>query len=357
MPILPIICSCLFFVLTDDSSPDFAHARETRYEFEFGAMGSNFRVVGYAQSSQQFDSAKKRIEERIRQLEDTLSDFRQDSEINRLANQAPHDHPAKISTDLWRICTASSKLHQQTDGAFDPTIGPVSKIWRLARKRNRLPDRQEIVSVMKSVGWSKVVLDPEKELIQLTANGMQLDFGGIAKGFAADEAIGILKQHEIHSALVDAGGDIHAANPPPGREGWTIVIENGLRTNSPDEANVRLSIANVGIATSGDSIQRMVKNGHSHSHVLDPRTGLAVEDSCGVTVIAADATTADAWATALCVLGPERGMDILKNDSSVHALFECRDPDKKQLQKTQTSGIEKFVTGDSVTNPAAGVRD
>ena len=354
MLLMTLICCCLIEPDQNKWISALAPREASRYEYEFGAMGSYFRIVGYTENSQRFKTATREIELRIRRLDESLSDYRPDSEINRLADHAPHHHPVTISNDLWRICNATAALNQQSQGTFDPTIGPVSRIWRLARKRNRLPDRNDIDAAMKSVGWSKVFIDPEKKMIQLTVKGMQLDFGGIAKGFAADEAIDILEQHKIHSALVDAGGDLRASNPPPGKRGWTIAIENGFRSPA-EESTIKISIANLGVATSGDALQRIINDGHSHSHVLDPHTGHAVQDSCGVTVIADDATTADAWASALSVLGPQRGIEILNNRSKLHALFKCPEHDGLPARMIQTDGMEKFLTDDSVTNPTAGV--
>jgi thiamine biosynthesis lipoprotein len=158
------------------------------------------------------------------------------------------------------------------------------------------------------VGYQLIRLDPEFKTVELTKSGMRLDFGGIAKGYAIDQALDVLRQHGISRALVDAGGDIGLGDPPPDKPGWVI----GVAPLEPgDQPLIYLSLSNVAIATSGDTWQFVEINGRRYSHLVDPRTATALSDHSSVTVIAPDCTTADSLASAVSVLGPEKGIELV----------------------------------------------
>lgn len=171
----------------------------------------------------------------------------------------------------------------------------------------------ELEEARQCVGWQKLRLDPVKRTVQLLAPGMRLDLGGIAKGYADDCAIAVLKQHGIQSALVEAGGDIVVSNAPPGEKGWLIEIENAVPGRDS------LTLANAAISTSGDTVQFLDYGGKRYSHVVDPRTGLGLTEHYAATVIAPNGITSDALSTALTVLNPIRGEALRKQYPGVTA--------------------------------------
>ena len=148
---------------------------------------------------------------------------------------------------------------------------------------------------------------------------MRLDFGGIAKGYAADEALAVLRQHGIRSALVAAAGDIAVADPPPGQAGWRVEVGAIDVTHAPPPRTLWLRRS--AVATSGDVFQRLEIGGRRYSHILDPRTGIGLTDHSLVTVVARDATTADSLATAVSVLGPEAGLRLIERTAGASALI------------------------------------
>jgi len=225
-----------------------------------------------------------------------MSDWRPESEVNQLAARA--GEWVEISAELYAVLRQAVEIAAASDGAFDPTVAPLVELWRESRSSGRLPDPAARDSARALVGWDRVALDKCRPLVRLEP-GTRLDLGGIAKGFILQEALAVLRARGVPSALIEAGGDIVVGDPPPGRSGWTIALGGADST-----------FANTAVSTSGTGEQSVTIDGVRYAHVVDRRTGLGVTAARTVTVVAADAATADALATALVVLGPERGAGV-----------------------------------------------
>src|SRR5580658_4780124 len=195
-------------------------------------MGTLVRITIYSEDASPIRAAFSRIAE----LDEKLSDYKPESELNRLCRT--NDQAVPVSEDLFRVLEASLKLSALTDGAFDVTIGAVTHLWRLGER----PD----ASVMAKVGWKQVVLDKRHRTVELKLAGMQLDFGAIAKGYAADEALKTLRGLGVRKALIAVSGDIVAGDAPPGTEGWRVGLE-------PTGGEILLR--NAAVSTSGDTEQ------------------------------------------------------------------------------------------------------
>ncbi|MGH7224534.1 MAG: FAD:protein FMN transferase, partial [Gemmataceae bacterium] len=195
----------------------------TRYTFTEPHMGTRFRIIVYAPDQDTAGKAAKDAFARIAFLNATMSDYDKTSELMRLCAKAGGP-PVPVSAELLFVLSRAQEVSRQSGGAFDVTIGPVVKLWRKARKLRKLPDPKKLAEARALVGWRNVRLDKEKRTVQLLKRGMQLDLGGIAKGYAADEALAVLKKHGIDRALVAAGGDVAVSGPPPGADGWKIAI-------------------------------------------------------------------------------------------------------------------------------------
>jgi thiamine biosynthesis lipoprotein len=281
-----------------------------RYEFTEPHMGTRFRVVLYAPDAATASRASAAAFARIARLDDSMSDYNSGSELMSLSRQAGGP-PVQVSEDLFRVLEKSQELARRTDGAFDITAGPVIRLWRRARRRSELPDPTELAQARELVGYKLLRLDPAKRTAQLFKPGMQLDLGGIAKGFAADEALAVLRQQGIDRALVAGGGDIAVGAPPPGKEGWRIGI---APLQSPDAPPTHfLTLHDAGVSTSGDTEQYVEIGGKRYSHIIDPRSGLALIGRSSVTVVAPSATATDSLATAASVLGLQQGLRLIKS--------------------------------------------
>lgn len=270
-------------------------AQEARFEFAQVHMGMEVRLVLFVADSSVARSAAATAFDRIRKLEDTMSDYRDESEVRRLARQPGVWVP--VSPDLFTVLADALRLARLSDGAFDPTVGPVVALWRAARRTGRLPSADSLAAARARVGWRLVELDSLRRCVRLGRPGMLLDLGGIAKGYILDQALLALREQGVSRALLVAGGDIVAGDPPPGQEGWRI------ETTGAGEAMKRQagSLANRALSTSGDSEQFVIIDGVRYSHVVDPRTGLALTNSRRAYVIAGKGVVADGLATAVTV--------------------------------------------------------
>jgi thiamine biosynthesis lipoprotein len=260
-----------------------------RFENVEPHMGTLVRITIYSNTESPMRAAFARIAE----LDDKLSDYKPDSELNRLCRT--HDQQVKVSEDLFRVLEASLKLSALTDGAFDVTIGPVTHLWRLGK----LPDADTTAKV----GWKNVVLDKKHRTVELKLAEMQLDLGAIAKGYAADEALKTLRGLGVKRALVAVSGDIAASDAPPGTKGWRVGLE---------PAGGEMFLKNAAVSTSGDSEQSREIGGVRYSHIIDPKTGLGMRLSIAVTVVARRGLDADPIATAVSVLGELKGRAVFQ---------------------------------------------
>jgi thiamine biosynthesis lipoprotein len=277
-----------------------------RYEFTHPAMGTLFTIIVFADEQSKAEAACHAAFQRVDQLEDVMSDYRADSELMRLCEK-PVGQPVPVSADLFEIMQQAQKISELSDGAFDITVGPYVRLWRFARKRKALPTRAELAEASVAVGFRKLRLDPRKRTVTLLMPNMRLDLGGIAKGYAADQALALLKLRGINQALVAASGDIAIGEAPPGKRGWKLGIANLAGAN----VSSNLFLQNCGISTSGDKEQFIEIGGVRYSHVLDPTTGLGLTNRIQGTAIAPTATMTDSLDNTICVLGPARGLALL----------------------------------------------
>lgn len=278
-------------------------------------MGVAARIVLYAPNDYVAKWACSRAFLRIAQLEETMSDYRSDSELMWLCREG-HLAPVRVSNDLFFVLRKALELSQRSNGAFDITVGPFVSLWRRARKTKQMPTENELNEAKKLVGWQKVQLDDSNQTVKLAVAGMKLDLGGIAKGYAADCALKVIKKFGISRALIELGGDIVLGDPPPDRKGWRIGILD--EKGKPKKV---LELANCAVSTSGSTEQFIEIDGRRYAHIIDPKTGLGLTKLVLVTVIAKDGITADSLATALCVLGEKEGRKLAETYGSI-AFFQ-----------------------------------
>jgi len=307
-------------------------------------MGTTFRIVLYATDEATGKRATAAAFERVAEIDNCMSDYKQTSELMQLCKAFATEvgEPRKVSDDLYFVLSKAQELSKKSDGAFDVTVGPVVQLWRHARRTQELPDPKEFAAARAKVGYQKLRLDPTKKTVQLMTPGMLLDLGGIAKGYAADEALKVLREKfGIKSALVGAYGDIACGDPPPGKEFWIVDIAPIAKSQKPRT----LHLVNAAVSTSGDLEQFVVINGVRYSHVLDPRTGLGLTGRRSVTVIAANGTTADSMTKAVSVLPPANALQLVEETPGVAAYIVVLDADEKPVVTT-SKRFPKFAEGD-----------
>lgn len=292
---------------------------EQRLEFTRPQMGVPFRIVVYAGDEAAAQRAVAAAYARVEALNAVFSDYDPDSEISRLCRDTPPGVAVSVSRDLGFLVGRSQAFAERTDGAFDITVGPMVNLWRRARRHRELPPEHLLQEARARSGWRHLRWDRRSGQITFGVAGMRLDFGAIAKGYAADEALRVLREAGFPRALVAAAGDVTAGEAPPGSPGWRVEIGQTDVTNAPPPRSILLRHASA--ATSGDIFQRLEIGGRRYSHILDPRTGIGLTDHSLVTVIAADGTTADSLATAVSVLGPEKGLRLVERTRGAAALI------------------------------------
>ncbi len=286
------------------------------------AMGVEFRLIAYAESEASARHAIRLASLEIDAADRVLSDYKSDSELSQLMQRARVGEWQDISPRMWTALRRSLELSRATHGAFDITIGPASRLWRGAIRRHRLPNAAHITAMQPRVGFQKLELSPEgsQPQVRLLQRDMQLDFGGIGKGLAADWAIAAARLEGVHGLLIDASGDIAVWGRPVPREGWRIALPT--YEEIPERT---FEIAEGAVATSGDWNQALLIDGQRYSHIVDPRTLWATSHSCRVTVWANDGAAADAWATALAVFPPDEALELAEITPGLEAMIVSRE--------------------------------
>ena len=292
-----------------------------RFQFARTEMAVPVKIVLYAPDAATATEAAEAALATMHRLNSILSDYDPHSELRRLSGNATGGKAVSVSRDLWRVLSHAQTLSKQSDGAFDVTIGPIVRLWRRARRRGKLPSPQQLESARALVGYRLIRLDAERQTVELLKRGMRLDLGGIAKGYAADEMLGVLRKSGVNRALIDAGGDIVLGDPPPGKPGWQIGIADASQKKADGKGNRRmLLLANCAVATSGDTWQFVEIAGRRYSHIIDPRTGIGLTDHGSVTVVASHGITTDGLASAVSVLGPDAGLKLIEATPGAAAL-------------------------------------
>jgi len=305
------ICS-LLALLTALAAPLLASADSglQRFAFEKAEMGVPFRITLYARDAPEAEAGAEAAFARVEVLNSILTDYDSDSELSRLSRTSGQGKAVPVSGDLWQILKRSQELAERTGGAFDITAGPAVNLWRRARRTRHLPSAELLEEMRNRVGFMNLRLNEKEQSAELLRPDMRLDAGGIAKGYAADQALAVLRQRGLPRALVAASGDMAAGEPPPDQPGWRVEV-SALDVPGAPPPQILL-LRDCGISTSGDASQRVEIGGVRYSHIVDPRTGVGLTDHSLVTVVARDATTADALATAASVLGPVRGLEVVE---------------------------------------------
>ncbi len=302
-------------------------------------MGVDFTLTFYAPGQRAANQAANAAFARIEELNAKLSDYDPQSELSRLSRTSGSGQAIPLSDELWRVLVRAESLSAQTAGTFDVTVGPLVRLWRRARRQNELPSEERIAQALAAVGHEHIGFDPKAQSVVLARDSMRLDLGAIAKGFASDEALRVLQDAGCPKAMVDGSGDLSLGDPPPGACGWKIAIAE--RDAQQQQTRLMLMLSNCGVATSGDVYQYVEIDGVRYSHIVDPKTGLGLTTPSSVTVVAADGMTADSLASAVSVLGPKSGIELIEETSGAEAIVIVLQD--AELNRHYSSGISGLL--------------
>jgi FAD:protein FMN transferase len=302
-------------------------------------MGSPFTVTIYAIDSTEAVPVIQRAFSLVDSLNMVFSDYEESSELTHLSLSAGLGKWITVSPALFHILQLSKEASIKSEGMFDITIGPVVKLWRVARKGKKLPDDSTLRQSLALVGHQYILLDTALKKVKLLKPGMSLDLGGIAKGYIAQEVVDFLNAAGVTYALVDAGGDLAMSEPPPGKEGWIIAI------NAPESKNKMmgkmLSLKNQAVATSGDVYQFVLLQDKKYSHIINPHTGLGSTRQRNVTVIAPSGAQADWLASACSLLPIRKAMRLIKNQRGTALLI--MEMKRGKIKTWQSRDFKKYL--------------
>ena len=283
---------------------------QKKFVFEEPKMGSPFTISFFANDSAKAAKVAAIAFHCADSLNQIFSDYIDSSELNRLNATSGQNRYVPVSAAMMDILKYALEAARESEGNYDISMGPVVRLWRKARNKKTLPDKDSLQSAMKKVGYKFIHLDSVQQTVWLEKPGMQLDLGGLGKGYVAQAALKLIQQEGFHSAMVNAGGKIVAGEAPPDRQGWRIGI------TLPEEKEKIMSrlllLKNTSVATSGDIYQHVDIGGKRYSHIIDPKTGLGITTQRTVTVIAENGTISDWLSTACSVLTIEKSFALIK---------------------------------------------
>ncbi|MEM7306487.1 MAG: FAD:protein FMN transferase [Planctomycetota bacterium] len=311
-----------------------------RYERVEPAMGTTFRLVFYATGDEAAERAGAAARERIHAIERIFSDYDAASEARRIAGAAPGVFD--VSRELAEVTALAAELGARSGGAFDVTVGPLSRLWRRAGRQGEAPEQADWERAARAVGWHHLRVDAAARQLELRAPGMRLDYGGIAKGYAACEALRVLAEHGFERALVDAGGDVSCGAAPPGAAGWRVALEGA------EQAGGGLVLCEASIATSGARYRGVELDGELYSHLLDPRRAAAPPGGGQVTVLVhgrGRGALADALASAVGLLALEEALLLVASYPGAEArLVGAGGPEAEGPQLRTTAGFPPLLS-------------
>jgi thiamine biosynthesis lipoprotein len=279
-----------------------------------GVMGTQLKITVIGTDPALLDRAMEAAAGEVRRVEDLMTDWRA-SELTSL-NEAAGQGPREVPRELAAIISRAIELHRLTDGAFDITFAGAGKLWSFKTAPKSLPDPEKIKAALQLVNAGAVKVSAADNTVDLPT-GMKIGLGGIAKGYGVDRAMKILMDHGIRNALVDAGGDMKILGKKFG-EPWEIAIKHPRRK---ERALAVLNLNNTCLVTSGDYERFFEYDGKRYHHIIDPRTGYPAEGCMSASVVAPNAEYADALATSMCVLGPEKGLKLIERLPGVQAVL------------------------------------
>lgn len=316
------------------------------------SMGTVFEVSVYASDKNRVEKAFNDVLKEVNRLDYLMSNYKEESELSKVNRNAASE-PTYCDNELAYIIEESLKYSDITNGAFDITIGPLMKEWGFFKGQGKIPGKEELESVLESVSYKNIIIEEEMKkslfrgpsivkTISFKNRGTQIDLGGIGKGYAVDMATRILKGNRIKSALINFAGNIYAYGTPPGKESWVIGLQHPRKSEGIFSS---FEVKDKAVSTSGDYEKFFIINGKRYSHIIDPRTGNPVKDIVSVTIVADNATRADALSTGVFVLGLDKGMELIENLPDIEGII-IYERNNSDLKIKISSGLKGLLKDD-----------
>jgi thiamine biosynthesis lipoprotein len=315
-----------------------------RYEQSRVSMACEYAIVAHGPDPAALPGIVESALDEVDRIDRLMSHYKPDSPLSRLNREAAAG-PVAVPPELYDFIEESLRYARESDGAFDITVGPLMKAWGFFRSGGRVPGEAELAEVLAKVGHRHVQLDPKARTIRFDREGVELDLGGIAKGYAVDRVAALLRRQGVEAALISAGGStVYGLGAPPGEDAWPVEIQDPL---DPERVALTARLRDRALSMSGTSEKSFEKDGVTYAHVMDPRRGRPVQGVLGVAVLADSGTAGDALDNAFFVQGVEGGRAALARlPASVEALLFLPEPGRRW----------RMVRLQGVTSPPSGRR-
>jgi FAD:protein FMN transferase len=292
-----------------------------RYEGSRVSMACPYSIVIYGKEAKQLPLIVEAGLDEVDRIDNLMSNYKPDSALSRI-NKDAGKGPVLVEPELFNFIQRCVDYSQESDGAFDITVGPLMKAWGFFRGEGRIPWPFELWSVLKRVGYQHLILSPEERTIQFARSGMELDLGGIAKGYAVDRVVSLLKEYKIEKAFVSAGGStLYGLGSPPDRDGWEVQIRDPLFPKDPKKSAETVWLKNRSLSVSGNYEKFFRVGGITYSHIMDPHTGRPVENMLSVAVLTDTGLDGDALDNVFYVQGVEKSKGILEKYPGIEAFL------------------------------------
>jgi len=295
--VLSSLLAALSLIAQPATQPDLL-----RVEGSVDAMGTAFSIVAYGEDRGKLQSVVSEGLEEARRLDELLSNYKPASEWS-MVNREAAEGPVHVSSELFQLLAACVEYSKESEGTFDISVGPLMKVWGFYKGTGHLPHRAEVWSALNLIGYQNIQLDAAHQTVRFAKRGVELDPGGIGKGYAVDRIAQILKDNRIQHALVSGGGSsIYAIGAPPGEKGWKIDIKN---PKNPEESVDSVYLKDESMSTSGNYEKFFYAEGKMYSHIMDPRTGYPSQGMLSTSVIAPRTLDSEAWCKPYYILGAQ----------------------------------------------------
>ena len=299
-----------------------------RFEDSRVSMACTYTVVVYGTDPKQLPLITTAALDEVDRIDALMSNYKPESPLSQI-NREAGQHPVLVEPELFRFLERCVRYSQQSEGAFDITVGPLMKAWGFFRGEGRIPWFFELWNVLRNVGYQHLRLNASQRTVQFARAGMELDLGGIAKGYAVDRVVELLKEQRIEQAFVSAGGStLYGLGAPPDSPGWEVKLQDPLTPHDPKKSAATVLLKNQCLSVSGNYEKFFKVRGVTYSHIMDPRTGRPVENMLSVAVITQTGTDGDALDNAFYVQGVEKGKALLPLYPGLEVFFFLPEGDK-----------------------------
>ncbi|NLV91158.1 MAG: FAD:protein FMN transferase [Firmicutes bacterium] len=270
------------------------------------------------------DKIMDAVFDRISEIESLMSRTLASSEIS-LINHRAGDQPVSVSSDTFTVVTQALEYARLTKGAFDPTVGPLVEAWGISSDHPRVPSEEELSHLISLIDYQRIETDEQTQSVFLQERDMAIDLGGIAKGYAADEAVKVLRAQGIDSAYVNLGGNVWVVGAKPDGSPWRIGVRNPFDESGATFVGV-LSLVDTSVVTSGTYERYFISDGVKYHHILDPKTGYPAEGNlASVTIVSQNSMAADGLSTSIFILGKEQGQALVETLPGIEAVLVDND--------------------------------